>query len=73
MAIFMAVAAVLRCIGLRCGRQEEPGGEARPGADRASGEDATPVSPAITQVRAVIAAANSAGHSSGVKWPAPGR
>ena len=47
MAIFMAVAAVLAIIGLRGGRQQDPGEEARPGgADRASGEDATPVSPA---------------------------
>jgi hypothetical protein len=41
-----AVAAVLAIIGLRGGRQQDPGEEARPGTDQASGEDAAPVSPA---------------------------
>lgn len=43
----MAVATVLAIIGLRGGRQQDPGEEARPGSvGQASGEDATPVSPA---------------------------
>ncbi|MGH3070055.1 MAG: MFS transporter [Streptosporangiaceae bacterium] len=47
MAIFMAVAAIIAVVGLRGGRQQDPGEEARPGgAGQASGEDATPVGPA---------------------------
>lgn len=47
MAIFMAVAAALAIIGLRGRRQQDPGEEARAGSvGQASGEDATPVSPA---------------------------
>jgi MFS family permease len=44
MAIFMAVAAVIAIVGLRGGRQEDPGEAAQPG--ETSGEDTTKVSPA---------------------------
>jgi hypothetical protein len=81
MAIFMAVAAIVALVGLRSGRQEEPGGQpGSPGdAARAAGEGGVAAvppgrgpAPGVaggpgSQQAAAIAAANSAGLSSGVK------